>query len=1098
LATDSPVSFEGYFGKELQPQVEYNFTLGVKAADSRYTTRGSVFGYFTDRLLNPDQYVPDKGAFYYQDCLSVYKDWPEVSQLCLRPSQTNPTDDDLNTYEQALYTEPRFTTMNFLPNIPIKNTLLFFKDLTARQDVVSYAQNPTAPAQLLHTIFSNCKGSVYLRKFTDPDKTNTLPDCAELRSCNTASSGYEGDYRNRQYSAGPARNLANPAILRSESDAYLNPGGTVMETEVCTNVGKKIKIKDIQPPWDYCRLGTAGCSYTLDKTYWNPEFAYFYGIKGTSMKMGYGFEGINDTYWAPGASANANQIAFTMGNEKAGIPVKGGTYYSDNNYSLNNGLTPMSGGILSTELAVTAEADGIKRPLAYVLQRPGETSADKAIYQQGSIKIEDAGSNLLAYCENSNVNPQHTSNLEEFTLANQASLLINNLFQGNPDHYFQSLVDFVLPDKSPQTATTTIFRTTAGVNRTQALETNSFTINRFDAYDSLLTTAHGDGSYDQTLGDALFQLAIQYLWPGTSDTGKSYFDRKNDYPLEDGERRDDLTVTFNLSEDNFVDIFKQPSVGHVTWDMWGNDLCYPWNPIDSGRKCYERLGFTDDSGDINRTCRVESCGVFEHKETYSCRISGGGIETSEPKVSTSVIRDCQATDLIEGTSTPFSLACAQKKIDCVGGPDEDCIEDNYGFKVTESNGCPGLGSTAYWEGALLVTAPTAEVPCAEYICPDGNTAFKCPDDAMSISCWVDAGIAKIGPACNMEDAGPYACSADIDKDSNFKQTQEILRGYEGETYNVDSTVLINNEIWKKLARPGNKTYGTLAFSSADTSVTPAGTDNKNTNRNKDIAGFGGASPEYKMISAHALYVNYFTGGEDIFYHCNNNEKGWFGTWDCSLAPVPEPPIIDFGTLTSNLDASCTLPANIGDCQIKFDDTGSIGALSPAFIGIVNAAADKFKVPAASILTYLSVIGKTKIPLYQQLFSLSGEAMLLDGSLPWYGRLPQCDDSNGAAVGPYDWILTWFNNTIALDSYKNAFAGLSDGRAEIASRCNFLDATFAAAASLANGSGSCQGWDWSTAFPKIEQLAFGTAGAGSPEDGGAWWSQKSALWNACYR
>ncbi|HBI35811.1 MAG: hypothetical protein UU64_C0004G0048 [candidate division WWE3 bacterium GW2011_GWF2_41_45] len=1127
LATDSPVSFEGYFGKELQPQVEYNFTLGVDAADSRYMPRGSVFGDGTDSLLNPDKEAPDRGAFYYSDCLLVYKDWPNVNQLCLRPSKETPSDEELSEYEEALYTEPRFTTMNFLPNIPIKSTLLFFKDLTARQDVVSYVQNPTAPAQLLHTIFSNCKGSVYLRKWDDPDKTNTLPDCAELKSCNTASSGYEGDYRNRQYSAGPARNLANPAILRAESEAYLVPGSTLVETEVCTHIGKKIKIKDIQPPWDYCQLGTAGCGYILDKTYWNPEFAYLYGIKGTSMKMGYGFEGLNDTYWAPGASANANQIAFTPGNEKAGIPVKGGTYYSDNNYSLNNGLTPMSGGILSTDLAVSAESDGIKRPLAYVLQRPGETLADKAIYQQGAVKIEDAGSNLLEYCENSNVNPQHTSNLEEFTSASQDTLLINNWFRGNQDHYFQNLIDLLFPDKSAQTATTTIFRTTAGINRTQALEENVATINRFDAYDSLLTTAHGEGMYDAGLGAALYQLALQYLWPGTSETGKSYFDRKSPYPLEDGQRIDDLTVTFDLSEDNFTDIFKLPNDGHVENADWGtnnDNVCYPWNDIGVNGYCYQdfEVKYSVIPKEITRTCKVANCEVFEIGTGCDWCVYEGGDLKFDCYKNSGLVGDCSASDQYDlgavGPDTYFSEACAKVKIDCMPGPGsalQSCIEDNYELKDIPEATCPTSGYwNVNWSGVYErypewdqydYEMGMLQISCEEGYCnaPSWGDARRCKDqygdfhEEFEISCTV--GVEKEtsrAPACNMQDAGPYACSADIDKDSNFKQTQEILRGYEGETYNVDSTVLINNEIWKKLARPGNKTYGTLAFSSADTSVTPAGTDNKNTNRNKDISGFGGASPEYKMISAHALYVNYFTGGEDIYYHCNNSEKGWFGTWTCPLLPVPKPPIIDFATLTSNLETACTLSTN-STCQVKFDDTGNIGALSPAFIGIVNAAADKFKVPAASILTYLSVINKTKIPLYQQLFSLAGQTTLLDGSLPWYGRLPQCDDNNTAAIGPYDWIKTWFDKTIALDSYKNAFVGLSDGRAEIASRCNFLDATFAAAAALTNGGNQCQPWTWDDAFPKIEQLAFGTAGAGSPDEGGDYWAEKRSLWESCY-
>jgi len=1059
-------SYEGTFSQAYKPELEFNFFLEITAADSRYKVRGDVLGSVFDYWLNDPDVTPTKGAFYHEDCQRIYGTQDAVSALCFSPG-ANASDPQKatarNAYENNLYTNPLFTRMNFLPNIPIKSSLLFFKDITARQDVVNYSQNPTAPAQLLHTIFSNCRGSVYLRERGDSTK-DVLPECDELKSCNSASATIEGDYRNRQYSAGPARNLANPAILLSETEATLDD--SMRGTEVCQKGGTKIKIGDIQPPWSYCKPGEAGCAFALDKSYWNPEFSYFFGNKGTSTKVGYSFEGTNDTFYGAGV----NQKTFTRNEEKGGVPVKGGTYYSDNNYALsrNNGLTPIMAGIATSELSKTSYS------LSYVLQRPGETLEDKALYDQGTIKIEDAGSNLLSFCENSNVNNHN----DVFLPQNEDSVDVNNDFSGNPDHYFDTIE---LSPKGKRTATSTIFYTTAAKFREYAYEnlTNEVT-KRMDIYDSLLTSSHGSGSYNPI---TLFLTWVGAAIGGIGSDNKSYFDRTSPYNLDPGagDLRDDIQVSFDLSEESFEGVFRLPTTDNLGSDQWGNSACYPWNEIGVGGKCYERWDAPAPS-EITRTCKVENCVTVQEVETCTCQIVNGSVVKSQcaPSVKT---EQCPTTG-----DTTLIQQCIEKNVDCMDGgtPNLSCMSQNYGYNLDANVVCPAESSDSYWgsidimpsSGCVVYNCP-GEVGPREYCVGQENTscAIKRTDESDK------------GHACNLQDAGPYTCTADVSKDSNFRSAQATFRPATPDV-GLDSTKIINNEMWKKLSHPlTNKVYGNLAFMSANTSVSQD-TTNVSENKNKDIMGFGGAAPEYKMISAHALYVNPYSGGATLNYHCINSELGSSTGWLCPLNPVPIPEIINPNMLAQSLVSACQL-STTPECTSNFGS--GIGALSPTFRLIVDAAASIYQVPAASIITYLKVVHKPDIPLYQYLFSTAGEQALFEASFPWYGKVAQCDDTNTAAIGPYDWIKVWFDK-VDISTELNA---LSTGRAEVASRCNFLDATFAAAKEL-SGLG-CANLEWPAASESIKDLAFGNnrVGAYSDTELAGYWQEKGALWASCY-
>lgn len=1055
---EMPTRYEGTYSWANRPQIEYNFQLMITGADSRYLERGAVFGSIIDGLFNGVGTTPDMGAFYHEDCEMVYEGRDNVNRLCYGHTAENT---GLDNYETLLYSEPQYTVMNFLPNIPVKNSLLFFKDLSARQDVVNYSQNPTAPAQLLHTIFSNCLGKVYLRKY-ESTTTDKLPDCELLKECNYGIPSTKWTVSNRQYTGGPAKGLANPAILTWESQAtVLHPA--VATTEVCIHEGKKVTIGQIQPAWEYCKIGTEGCDYVLNRLYWSPEFAYFFGDKGVSTLHGWAGEGSNDTPY----TAAINKTAWTPKKEKADIPVKLGTYYSDNNYGLyrNNGLTPMLAGIAGNSYANT------DYELSYVLKRPFEDAAAQTMYQQGVVKIEDAGSNLLSFCENSNVNSHNPR--AEFTVTNEKTLLLNNFFGSgkdgaNEDHYFSAWEALAGANRNKRTATSTVFLTTAANNRMQALANAELEgIGGFDMYDSLLTMGHGFGKYqlpDILTGLSVIMERILYGAWGKDDS-KSYLDRENTYTLAvgnggSGDLRDDLKVGFSLSEENFDMTFPLP----YEWNdalIWNEDghACYPWNEIDAGDRCYQRWGVTDPPNKITRTCKVEKCEKVMRTRECSCVVVDGNLVEKCSTVEST--EDCSTNPKYippDQISSPI-LRCAHEKLDCWkigGGWDFNCM----GLDEPTAS-CPqDITSSEYWP-----CGPTWAGDCPK--CSDGySMSWNSLQYSDNESCPVYSSNTTSAYGCDMQDAGPYQCAGDLSKSSSFRTTQQTLRS-DTPSVNLDPTITINNEFWKKFANPvvaRTETYKGFGFQSTDTSVTGS-IANKPKNTNKDVPAFGGASPQFKEIAAHPIPTNFYNGGMPIERLCDETK--------CPLLPVPSPEIISLSALET--DPACSLQMD-SSC-LEALQVPSYMRVSPTFVTILNAAASKFEIDAAMLLAYLSGIHKFEVGDYLYLFSIGGEQALIEASAPWYGSISSCDVTDLYAIGPFDHPLANFSSGLEAGAGA-ALDQLSFGRSATASRCNFLDSAYVMAAKMRTTTGwpVCNG-TWTTVDNAILTELFGSERVG---------------------
>ncbi len=1062
----APVSFEGVYESN-RFQTTFNFDVQIENADSRFKTQGTVLGDIIDFGGNTDG--PREGAWYHEDCINKYDGYLET--LCYNPLSTS-----LDEYENTLYSDEDFTSQNFLPNIPPKNSLLFYKDLTVRQDVTNYSQNPTSPAQLLQTIFSNCKGDVNLRYSGEPE-SDELPNCEIYKQCSNAGSIDDGtagsQTRNRQYSGGSTKNLANPSILRAEYEANIDD--TVGNIAVCKHNGNSVTLAQIQPPWSYCVVGENSCNYVLDKSYYTDEFSYFFGDKGTNMKVGYSFQGESDSYTsAAGTDQGANAVSFEKGNEKEGLPIKGGTYTVDNNpaNTRNNGATAAISGIVSADLAKSGDT-----ALSYVLQRPGETLEDKSMYEQGIVSILDAGSNISQYCEISNTNDPNLV----IDATNEAGIYKNQNFRGNDDHYYYFGSGGSSADINKKTSTSAIYMTTAAANRAEALKGRHLK----DAYDSLLTASSGDGTYQRS-GAGLIWGFLGEIWESliAQRGSKSFGDRYeagNHYDLSNPERIDSLFAEFGLSEETFEQAFPLPSqaVGGTNWlatDQWGQDACYPWDVTQLGIRgqC-----LNTDQTTISRTCRVESCKVATKSVSCSCTLDLGG----------NVVSNCNDSGGITITTqdcgTDLRYQCATKKYNCLededvsnggSGDERSCVDDLYASDM-DSPSCPDSSDERYYPRNGMC-GDSESVPLSTGYCEFNQSA------------------SASYPACGVQQAGPYQCAGQLEKeDANLRVTQELLNPQETAGFDLSASELINNEYWKKLAHPGtSKAYGSLGFMSTKTSVTED--TNYSLTTNKDVkSSFPGASPEFKFISSHPIYSDIYNRGNAVDYHCNDGTGLGSGTWDCPLLDVPDPEIVDIYSLS--VAGSCALNTS-SSCVNSLTSAG----LSPAFIQIVNAAATKFSVPAASIVTYLASIGSFGRNAY--LFSLGGEQSLIDASSPWYGNLANCDETNIGAQGPYDWLSVWFTSVLDNNgnNVRNALDEISHGRGATASRCNFLDATYAAAGNLVAGGAAagaaCGNWSWDMAREPIYSMAYGTTRAGSYgnvpffSNGGA----GQNIWNNC--
>ncbi|GEM_PF-2581704 len=1200
-----PVAMEVSYG-ETKPSTLLNLDITVKDGDPRFATLATDPQAPILAVAGNDGNVD--GAWWHLDCMKKYSGVSR--QLCMGGQP------DVNgtrqKYEDALYANPAYLVQNKLPNIPPSNSILFYKELTPRQDITEYSQSPTKPAQFLQTQFGNCVGQVYLRKFGEKTQENIV-DCSAFKSCNAAIG--DGD-RNRQYSSGPMKGLANPSIFQTkfEADADLNAvvckvdGGTcTLKCDSPTNPtkcwyeGDCIKLGQIQPSWSLCHLGEGGCNYKYDKTYFNPEIMYFHGLAGTPSKYPLGFETTNDSY---GSSQGAglgntftNEVPWQPTKEAQGVPAQGGTFITGTNPlgNSNNSLFAPMGGLVSNSLG------GGKIALSYVLDRPFESPDDKMRYTSGEMLMDlDPG---VAHCIKSNVNKDLITGAKDLitnvlTETRNGNIYRNSMFQGVLDHWFKDLslsgaelVDISGTAQSKKTATSGRYFTTPAKNR--AIELNRWAPNLFtlgvtqkfgfidysswaimnrDFVDSVLTTTYGPGKITVT-SDSILAAILSVVQKFLDKTeNKTFIDRKSTAPEQ---LMDDIKADFTLSEENFMSLFPLPTRFDSNWletDDWGKDnQCYPWKTVlptkascGTAKEDPSNPGVeTQDPQAISRTCRVEACNKKQTIVRCDCEKHSDG-SVSGPD-------NCDDKDVVDVDGggacahawlDPYNdrLRCAQTQTTCMddkGKVDEDCLKLTFGIESPLGNivdsAKPKCEDQTYpscctnppggWnktEDVEVTNPATGEVTI--------ETKYSCE------GCKIRAPAPHRTPACTDGIAGPFTCPGMVLKSTDFKVQNQNIN--EDNKLYLDPMKTVDN-MYQQLIPPfmTSKFYIPGANVSAKTSIVPKEQEpqvNMNEALHKDITGFGsGAAAEYKQIAAHPIdFAPSMPISNSVQFWCTS-ELG-AGAWSCPILPVPNPEFIDINALLTDgrngyssaenvlgadqtaytpshtsyltfwLNAAASFPFIKSNAQIPALAAGGYCSLNPSddckralgipeadlkaelsspMLHIMDAAAQKFSIPAVVLAEYLGRIGK--IGSYRYFWSQGGAKSLIDASSPWYGTIAECDDVNAAEQGAYDLFQTGFNGGLKGPGDATgacaALEELSQGRCKTASRCNFLDSTYVVAAILKTmgpQSGGC-GWTYAQAKAALYTLTWGSdRKVGFAND--PWYENAPGpkIWDAC--
>lgn len=652
---------------------------------------------------------------------------------------------------------------------------------------------------------------------------------------------------------------------------------------------------------------------------------------------------------------------------------------------------------------------------------------------------------------------------------------------------------------------------------------------------------------------------------------------------------DHLTVSFELNEENFKDIFILPSRttrdtdGNVIgsdpyWldpEDWGYHDCYPWGTVGLRGKCdtakedYNSQGETyqvgingDGKDGVSRTCRVDQCLVTTTKIQWDCEWNGtqGALVKGSPHVS-SIDVTSEPCDRNIDVSEDRKI-CAYKQVSCL-----EADPEGGGARVVPGGMGRESGDIDSTRNCLRWVAYKGQI---ENALKDVMKDPKCP---QSMSAYFENGILVTKskdttlntPSCLVSVAGPFACYGNLEEDSTLEIDGQIARDNEAVIDLADSYVadlklstLFRPPAYDEL-NDGTSTTDNLTSSSTkeylDNSfagkpasfVTGDSTLSREDRIIDDTAkavdvlapGFGGSSLIASQTRARFAAPNKIVANaplNSVNYHCKNDYLPGTGElgWDCPVWPEPDPVEIDTAQL--KVDSSCGISAtpkcleavfgkaytgttnaceeNNGICydgifecpagkvrddnfsgscsdnkyccitkeeDVRMDYTSYVEPeFSDTFLQIIGAAATEYKIPASAILAYMASEGS--LSQYAEYFSTTFEDELYTASAPWYGGFRGCDDVATNAQGPYNWILKWFNFVWDKNAERDTLNSLSKYRGNTASRCNFLDSTYATAMTLAVNAGKvrtdCSGWTWEMVAGAIGGNTYGSDAQGA--------------------
>lgn len=1203
---------------KFQPNQSMNLEIKLKRADPRFLEPSESDGIakINDAAPGNDIELNESGAWWSLDCFEKYKEDSYMLKFCMGNKIatgtnaegamtsykiSNNREEQIKEYERRLYEEFDFLRQQKLPNIPPYDDILFYKEFPARQDITDFKQDITSVASFNATQFSNCIGDVFLRREKE-DSPSLFPNCEIFKMCNEVVNNE--NYLNRYTQGGPASGLSNIFNIMEQYNNNLD-----LRTPLCkrdpTNIDENpVRVGDVQPPWV---TGSGG--YTLDSSYWNNEFVYYYANNETG-KYGFRFNcQAGECSYPEGISTESvNKYPFTLLTE-SGLGGQWAYNAGESNMAINDAKTPNNGIYTAAIMSGTYTPNnwisspyknatterGIVTGKANVNVGSGRTvnlnkwsevntpyfleivdidaAADATHYRND---MEPAPENhypfpdfgvwgTIAVALQTFINLGGAATLQQttyFATLTGREIIGNNVYDANNGGWVSTYGDFVknnnssiiiasnAPEDKPddrkmRPPVSAIRMTSAAIRRHFALGKDETTAKEYaahDIYDSMLSTLYGEGNLDfgeQHIQEKMSQVIgyfklglikdsiLSFFGVKTGLNNKSFLDRLNEDNLGSPGSVDSLKTEFPLSESTFLEEFPLPTPMMVpgtdnnkvinlekniigAWlfqEDWGGKNarakdCYPWTERGLGTE--QRCGtFNEETPSlVSRTCRVDECWRTTTEAVCTCNRRDVGdrldyfvtcpssegprvnLATESNKCDEKNAYDLELRRIVAEKQTTCRF---REDIDLAGLPvvkstdrlkaEMDCVKEAYQGEIKgkyremeENNGGKYCGPKYFYNEPDWVTK-------AETV-GDVNAPWGTPQGIVSI-------------------AGPFLCAGIIDRMGELKVESEVLNDVQ-KAAPLDPVKVADNQLTQSFQAPScdKIIYNPAAFISADTSI--RNVFEINIARNKDTTGLGG----YGALTRKAFSIPKKDDSElnPTYYHCIGNVLGGSGAWTCPIRETPNPEEVNIYDLQAS-DKSCNLNPSVECDELVFgiDYQGEGERMEPRcqtytpksfdssyynfseeFVSIVNGAANRFNVPASVLLAYMQGVGN--LQKYNYYWSKFGGHDLYNASSFWYGGMDGCDDMNTAAQGPYDWILVWFHFALQMTEARDALNEISSGRGETASRCNFLDATYTAAANLSLGEGSsCGSWSWGTAQGKLMDMTFGSHRVGDYAD-----------------
>ncbi len=1050
------------------------FTSPDQAADKKQAIATAIGGgIFSNFLINLDLlkgYIPDKGAWWSEDCKEQYKGtgWVDYCNMTL---------DDL-------YTTQKYTTMTLLPAIPPTQSILYYRPLEIRNEISAYYQDHDDLAKYMGMMFSNCVGDVYKREWESTDSEEDKPDypnCEWLKQCNEAVN-YSGN-ANSLTTNGFAHAFIAPGSL-DELELNMDP-----DTPVCLISGDPapVLIKQIQRPThiicqEYDPDTGKGMRLCDNGAYWNNYYLTNLGNNNAALKMGYAGENKEDSYntgegsfinlsasgvyTTDGATRGpeVNPKPMEMNEEGKKLQAGGqGAVSGTGDRSANN-----SGGALmeitssddasSTEIftdffSQPFEDDEVRKEISkgtpyYISSRP-------VAWGQYSKTNEEVDSIITSGSHDTGVDIDGDGEIDEGGYLDPHAFSTEMECEScGKEHYTEDIFEDEIKIRGgkewggSRTPFEGISVTSTAQERVENLQKDDLWKDRIDTAISLSTgysyidwgmvKMKGRPDFGNTLGEIIQRFIDLFsgIFAGQSrNRNKTFADREptklNEKVNEDNfEFKDDLIAYgFKVNESNFKQLFGCPTTCYTSPECWpgpGTEEgkkavkeCYPWHSLPRGVPCETSTTECTDIPGTSRTCRVDKCESGTVTFTYDCGpipVGGGPIELVV--TNKEIVRK-------PGVCPNSISSCAFDPLTGVGDSPDDIL--------------PGICKPSQAGGKGFSTGPI----------------------------YYDY--------CRVSRAGPNQCDGNILFDAEVATYSQTIDEQDNlnspDSYNADEVPESGINFYKSFREPFTEDITPLpaAWVSVSSSLSETEPD---VSLRKDFPGIGsGANFLTRAQFGQPQPIFQFTQLEPLYIHCENKdivnvdgELGTIGTWDdgktCDFAKLPEPEVIELEYLQRELDKienpPCMLKEDLSACeQLLLSGTNSDGSpmelkFSETFKLVLNLAGNKMGVEPAAILAYMHKTGADKA--YAYLWSEEGEKDLQEVTLPWYGAFPFCDDLEPVKQPPYDWKLSWFSemfNTVVpgKDSPKGELMNLFN-RQETASRCNFLDSTFALAGSIA--------------------------------------------------